>query len=135
CGLACTGGSTACDGGTLRWRAGATCGVAALGNGLASNGGWAACDGSALTLAEERSGRQLRVAHRMLNILDILVPEVVPQGGRFVAVIGEFEPASMAEHVRMHAEWHLRGLPEPRNHSAEADGAHGRSPLAQEQVS
>jgi hypothetical protein len=47
-GLACTGGSTACDGGTLRWRAGATCGVAALGNGLASTGGRAACDGGAL---------------------------------------------------------------------------------------
>jgi glycosyltransferase involved in cell wall biosynthesis len=36
-------------------------------------------------------------------------------------LIGEFEGAGMAKHVRTHAEWHLRGLPEPRNHSAEAD--------------
>src|SRR5262245_25004033 len=43
-GLACTGGSTDCDGGALRWR----CGVAPLGSGLASTGGWPACDGSAL---------------------------------------------------------------------------------------
>jgi hypothetical protein len=28
-----------------------------------------------------------------------------------------------------HAEWHLRGFPELRNHPAEADGAHGCSPL------
>src|SRR5262245_57288552 len=40
----------------------------------------------------------------------------------------------MSEHVRMDREWHLGGLPEPRNHSAETNGAHGRSPLAQEQV-
>src|SRR5262245_56225813 len=40
----------------------------------------------------------------------------------------------MSEHVRMDREWHLGGLPEPGNHSAETNGAHGRSPLAQEQV-
>src|SRR5262245_58650317 len=62
------------------------------------------------------------------------MPEVVLQGARVVPVVGEFEPAGMAEHVRMHAEWHFGGLPEPRNHSAEADCAHGRSPLTHEDV-
>jgi hypothetical protein len=32
-----------------------------------------------------------------------------------VTVIGEFEAAGVAEHVRMHAKGHLGGLPEPRN--------------------
>ena len=46
-GLSCT-----CDGGVLRGRVGATCGVAALGSWLASAGGWPACDGSALRWPE-----------------------------------------------------------------------------------
>jgi hypothetical protein len=53
-GLACTGGSTACDGGTLRWRAGATCGVAALGNGLASTEWLGRLRWRRVTLAEVR---------------------------------------------------------------------------------
>jgi hypothetical protein len=52
-----------------------------------------------------------------------------------MAVIGEFESAGMPEHVRVHGEWHLRGLPEPRDHPAEANGAHGRSPFAYEKIS
>src|SRR5262249_50326888 len=56
---------------------------------------------------------QLRVAH---GVLDVLVPEVMLQRPRVVAVIGKFEPAGVAEHVRMHAEWHFGGLSEPRNH-------------------
>jgi hypothetical protein len=42
------------------------------------------------------------------------VPEVVLKGARVLAIIGQFETAGMAEHVRMHAEWHLRSLPESR---------------------
>jgi hypothetical protein len=33
---------------------------------------------------------------------------------------------------RVHAKRHLRSLPKPRDHSAEASGAYRRSPLAQE---
>jgi hypothetical protein len=45
-----------------------------------------------------------------------------------LAVIGEFETAGMAEHVGVHAEWHLRGLPEPRNHSVKNALKHGCGP-------
>ena len=51
-------------------------------------------------------GRQLRVPDGML---DVLVPEVVLQGPRVVAVVRELEPAGMTEHVRMDREWHLGG--------------------------
>jgi len=43
-------------------------------------------------------GRKLGVADR---VLDVLVPEVVLQGARIVAVVGQLEPAGMAEHVRV----------------------------------
>src|SRR5262245_27991334 len=62
------------------------------------------------------------------------MPEVVLQGARVVPVVGEFEPAGMAEHVRMHAEWHFGGLPEPGDHSAKPNRAHRRSPLTHEDV-
>jgi hypothetical protein len=62
------------------------------------------------------------------GVLDVLVPEVLLQGPRVLAVIGEFETAGMAEHVGVHAEWHLRGLPEPRNHSVKNALKHGCGP-------
>ena len=46
------------------------------------------------------------------RVLNVLVPEVVLQGARVVAIICELEPAGMAEHVRVNREWHLGGLPE-----------------------
>ena len=46
------------------------------------------------------------------RVLDVLVPEVVLQGPGVVAVVGQFEPAGMAKHVRVDREWHLGGLPE-----------------------
>jgi hypothetical protein len=45
-------------------------------------------------------------------VLNVLVPEVVLQGPRVVAVVGELEPAGMAKHVRVDREWHLGGLAE-----------------------
>jgi hypothetical protein len=44
-------------------------------------------------------------------VLDVLVPEVVLQSPRVVAVVGELEPTGMANHVRVDREWHLGGLP------------------------
>jgi len=58
----------------------------------------------------------------------------VLQRAGVLAVIGQFETAGMAEHMRVHAEWHLRRLPKPRDHSAEARGTHGHTALAQEHV-
>src|SRR5262245_42600620 len=76
-------------------------------------------------------GRKLGVPN---GVLDVLMPEVVLQGACVMPVVGEFEPAGMAEHVRMHAERHPGALPEPCNHSAKADRAHGCSPLTHEDV-
>src|SRR5262249_23161195 len=75
--------------------------------------------------------RKLGVANGVLNVL---MPEIVLQGARVVAIVGKFEPACMAEHVRMHTERHLGSLPQPSDHSAEAHRAHGRSALTHEDV-
>ena len=45
--------------------------------------------------------RELRVAHR---ILDILVPHVELDGSRIVAVVGKLVAAGMPQHVRVDAE-------------------------------
>ena len=57
--------------------------------------------------------------------LTVLVPEVVLQGARVVAIIGELEPAGMAKHVRVDREWHLGGLAEALNEPVETDGLIG----------
>jgi len=54
-------------------------------------------------------------------VLNVLVPEVVLQGARVVAVIRELEPAGMAKHVRVDREWHLGGLPEALDKPVETD--------------
>ena len=55
-------------------------------------------------------------------MLDVLVPEVVLQGPRVVAIIGELEPTGVAKHVRVDGEWHLGGLPEALDEPVETDG-------------
>src|SRR6266699_1189526 len=57
----------------------------------------------------ESVGRHFGVPDRVLNVL---VPEVVLQGPRVVAIVGELEPARMAKHVWVDREWHLGGLAE-----------------------
>jgi len=57
----------------------------------------------------EPVGRQFGVSDGVLNVL---VPEVVLQGPRVVAIVCELEPAGMAKHVGVDREWHLGGLPE-----------------------
>ena len=39
------------------------------------------------------------------------------------AIVGELEPAGMAEHVGMDREWHLGGLPDALDEAVETDGA------------
>ena len=56
----------------------------------------------------EPLGRKLRVSN---GVLDVLVPEVVLQGARVLAIVGEFETDGMAEHVRVQAKRHLRPNP------------------------
>jgi hypothetical protein len=45
-------------------------------------------------------------------VLDVLVAKVVLQGAGVVAIIGEFEAAGMAQHVRMHGKSHVSDLAE-----------------------
>jgi hypothetical protein len=55
-------------------------------------------------------------------VLDVLVPEIVLQGARVVAIIGQFEPAGMAKHVRVDWEWHLGDLPQALDEQMEPNG-------------
>src|SRR5262245_47075176 len=68
----------------------------------------------------ESVGRHFGISDR---VLDVLVPEVVLQGPRVVAIVGELEPTGVAQHVRVDREWHLGGLPEALDKSVETDGA------------
>ena len=55
------------------------------------------------------------------GVLDVLVPEVVLQGARVVAIVGELEPTSMAQHVRVDREWHLGSLADALDEAMEAN--------------
>ena len=57
------------------------------------------------------------------RVLDVLVPEVVLQGPRIVAIVCQLEPACMAKHVRVDREWHLGSLTEALDKPVETDGA------------
>jgi hypothetical protein len=67
-------------------------------------------------------------------VLDIPVPEVVLQRAAVVAIVGQFEPASMAQHVGMDWKRHLGGLAEPSHEVVEAHWADRPAALAHEDV-
>src|SRR6516164_2020158 len=79
----------------------------------------------------EPVGRHFGIPDRVLNVL---VPKVVLQGPRVVAIIGQLEPAGMAEHVRVDRERHVSGFPEPLDEAMEADGADWPAALGNEYV-
>ena len=79
----------------------------------------------------EPVGRHFGVPDRVLNVL---VTEVVLQGPRVVAIVGELEPAVMANHVRVDREWHLGGLPEALDEAMETDGTDWPAALGNEYV-
>src|SRR5262245_59014496 len=68
----------------------------------------------------EAVGRHFGVSDGVLNVL---VPEVMLQGPRVVAVVGQLEPTGMAKHVRVDRERHVSGFPEPLDEPVETDGA------------
>jgi hypothetical protein len=68
----------------------------------------------------EAVGRHLGIPDRVLNVL---VPEIVLQGPRVVTIIGQLEPAGMAQHVRVDREWHLGSLADALDEAVETDGA------------
>src|SRR6516162_8055173 len=79
----------------------------------------------------EPVGRHVGVPDR---VLDVLVPEVVLQGPRVVAIIGQFEATGMAKHVRVDREWHLGSLTEALDKPVETDGADWPAALGNEYV-
>src|SRR5262245_11544807 len=79
----------------------------------------------------EPVGRHFGIPDRVLNVL---VPKVVLQGPRVVAIVGELEPTGMAKHVWVDREWHLGGLPDTLDEAMEADGADRPAALGNEYV-
>jgi hypothetical protein len=67
-------------------------------------------------------------------VLNVPVPEVVLQGARVVAIIGQLEPAGMAKHVWVDREWHVRSLADALNEAVEADGTDWPPALGNEYV-
>ena len=67
----------------------------------------------------EPVGRHFGVSDGVLNVL---VAEVMLQGPRVVAIIGQLEPTRMAKHVRVDREWHLGDLAEAPDEPVEPDG-------------
>src|SRR5262249_26453785 len=65
------------------------------------------------------------------RVLNVLVPEVVLQGPRVVAIVGELEPTGMAKHMWVDREWHLGGLPDTLDEAMEADGADSGPPRSE----
>src|SRR5262249_61753934 len=65
----------------------------------------------------ESVGRHFGVSD---GVLDVLVPEVMLQGPRVVAIVGQLEPTRMVKHVRVDREWHVSGFPEPLDEPVEA---------------
>ena len=60
--------------------------------------------------------------------------EVVLQGPRVVAIVGQLEATGVAQHVRVDGEWHLGGLPEALDKPVETDGADWSAALGNEYV-
>src|SRR5215468_2771693 len=79
----------------------------------------------------ETVGRHFGVSDGVLNVL---VPEVVLQGPRVVAIVGELEPTGVAKHVWVDREWHLGGLAEALNEPVETDGTDWPAALGNEHV-
>ena len=79
----------------------------------------------------EPVGRHFGIPDRVLNVL---VPEVLLQGPRVVAIICELEPAGMAKHVGVDREWHLGSLPDTLDEAMEANGADRPTAFGNEHV-
>src|SRR5215472_6805513 len=69
------------------------------------------------------------------RVLDVLVPEVVLQRPRVVAIVSELEPTGMAQHVWVDRERHLGSLADALDESVKADGTHWPAGLGNEYVS
>src|SRR5262249_52746102 len=79
----------------------------------------------------EAVGRHFGVSDGVLNVL---VPEVMLQGPRVVAIVRELEPTGMAKHVRGDGECDLGGLAEALDKPVETDGTDWPAALGNEYV-
>jgi hypothetical protein len=52
-------------------------------------------------------------------MLDVFVPQIVPQGSRVVPLVGESKSASVPQHVWVNAELEIGRGASPRDHLAE----------------
>jgi hypothetical protein len=66
------------------------------------------------------------------GVRNILVAKPMLQGPGVVAVIGQLEPAGMAQHMRVNGEWHPRSLAKPLDELVEANGSHGTTTFGYE---
>ena len=87
--------------------------------------------GSILPKAFEPIRTQFRVAHR---VRDVLVPEVLLDRPRVLALTGELKPAGMAQHVRMDREGELGELAGARNQLPGRRRRHGSFALGHKHI-
>lgn len=64
----------------------------------------------------------------------VFVPQIVLQGSGVMPLIGELEPARVAQHVRMDGEWHPRGEPATGRQLAYVARCHGAASFRHEEV-
>src|SRR5262249_7556303 len=85
--------------------------------------------GSILPEVLEARGRQLGVAHR---VLDVAVAQIGLKRPGIDAVIGELEAACVPQHVRMHRETEIGGNAKPGDHLTKGSGRERRTALRSE---
>src|SRR5262249_12624236 len=72
------------------------------------------------------------VPHR---VLDVLVPEIVLQGARVVAIVGELKTTGMAQHMWVDGKWHLGSLADALDEAVEANRTDWSAALGNKHVS
>ena len=68
------------------------------------------------------------------GVLDVLVTKIMLERASIVPIVRKLVPAGVPEHVRVDAEWHLRGLTEALDEAVETYGAHRPATLRNEYV-
>jgi len=68
------------------------------------------------------------------RVLNVFVPEVVLQGARVVAIVGQLKPTGMAKHVWVDREWHRGGLADALDEAVEPNRTNRPAALGNEYV-
>src|SRR5262245_6128835 len=94
-------------------------------------------DAAALPAPDTRAGGPSvppKVLEPVGRMLDVPVAEVVLQGPRVVAIVGELEPTGMAQHVWVDRERHLGSLADALDEAVEANRTDWPAALGNEYV-